>query len=240
MTNATRTVGRAVYDESLRRFFCNVFATMGFGLVVTALVSEYIANTGLMQTLFYVGADHKPHMSAYWIGAAVLEFVMIFVITSPKSTGSTSVAGGLFKLALFATLTGVTLAPVLYCYTAVSAAKTFFITAGTFGGAALWGYTTKMDMSRFGGFLMMGLIGLIIAMLVNFLLASPMIDFIVSVVGIGLFIAITAWDMQTYRTMHDQAGEAPFGLVVNAALALYLDFLNLFLFILRFVGVKKD
>ncbi len=239
-TKVTTAARGVVYDESLRRYFNHIFMTMCFGLLVTASVSEYIANTGLMQTLFHAEAHGKPQMSEYWIGAVVLQFVLLFMIPSPKSTNSTSVVSGLGLFGLFAALWGVILAPVVFSYTAASLARAFFISAGTFGGAALWGYTTKTDMSKFSGFLIMGLIGLIIAMLVNFALASPMIDFVVSVAGIGIFIGLTAWDMQAFRTMYDQAGGASFGLVVNAALALYLDFINLFIFFLRFVGVRKD
>lgn len=244
MPNTTRVAAKSAvkdvhYDEALRKFFNHVFLTMSIGLFLTAMVSELIANTSLMHVFYNVDENGAPQLSTTWFVAAGLELVLVFMISSPKRTAKAGLSSMLLFF-LFAALTGITTAPVLYAYTAASAGTVFLITAGTFGSAALWGYTTKMDMSRFSGFLVMGLIGLILAMVVNIFLGSPAIQFAISIIGVGLFVGLTAWDMQTFRRLFDQlGGGSSTGLVANATLALYLDFLNLFLFFLELFGVRK-
>ncbi|MDE6300278.1 MAG: Bax inhibitor-1/YccA family protein [Muribaculaceae bacterium] len=133
------------------------------------------------------------------------------------------------------------LAPIFWVYTAASITKTFFITAGTFGAMTIFGYTTKQDLSRFGAILNMVLIGLVIAIVVNIFAHSSTLDWIISIVGVFVFVGLTAWDTQQIKTMAayfpaDQVGR----LATIGALNLYLDFINLFLFLLRFFGNSRD
>jgi FtsH-binding integral membrane protein len=142
----------------------------------------------------------------------------------------------------YAALVGIGVAPILLVYTGASVAQVFFITAATFGAMSLWGYTTKANLASFGSFLFMGLIGVVIASLVNLFLASPGLQFAISVIGVIVFTGLTAWDTQQIKEMY-WAGD---GAVVAGkksvmgALRLYLDFLNLFLMMLQFMGVRRN
>jgi len=148
----------------------------------------------------------------------------------------------------YAALTGVGLASVLYVYTGASVAMTFFVTAATFGVMSIWGYTTKRDLTGFGHFLFMGLIGIILASLANFFFRSAAINFAVSVLGVLIFTGLTAWDTQAIKqAYYGQVGGRFSGygsleqnkLAIMSALRLYLDFLNMFLFLLRFMGNRR-
>jgi hypothetical protein len=141
----------------------------------------------------------------------------------------------------FSVLMGMSLSFILLVYTAASVYKTFFITAGMFGIMAVTGYTTRTDLTKFGSIMMMGLIGLIIAMLVNFFLKSTVMEYIISVVGVLIFTGLTAYDVQKLKrigsTEMDQANTRKMSIM--GALTLYLDFINLFLFLLRLLGDRK-
>jgi hypothetical protein len=141
----------------------------------------------------------------------------------------------------FSVLMGMSLSFILLVYTAASVYKTFFITAGMFGTMAVTGYTTKTDLAKFGSIMMMGLIGLIIAMLVNFFLKSSVMEYVISVVGVLIFTGLTAYDVQKLKRIGsmemDQATTRKMSIM--GALTLYLDFINLFLFLLRLLGDRK-
>jgi len=142
----------------------------------------------------------------------------------------------------YAGLVGASLSSILVVYTGASVALTFFVTAATFGAMSLWGYTTSRDLTGFGNFLFMGLIGVIIASLANMFFRSPAIDFVVSLLGVLIFTGLTAWDTQKikntyYQVAHD--GTLAGKMAVMGALSLYLDFLNIFLFLLRFLGNRR-
>jgi len=126
-------------------------------------------------------------------------------------------------------------------YTQTSIARVFFITAATFGSMSLYGYTTKRDLSRFGSFLMMGLIGIIIAMVVNFFLQSTMMQFVISVVGVLVFVGLTAWDTQKIKLMYAEADghEVASKKAIMGALTLYLDFINLFIMLMHLLGDRR-
>jgi FtsH-binding integral membrane protein len=142
----------------------------------------------------------------------------------------------------YAAMVGASLASILIVYTGASVAMTFFVTAATFGAMSLWGYTTKRDLTGFGNFLFMGLIGILLASVVNIFFKSSMMNFVVSVLGVLIFTGLTAWDTQKIKNTYYQlggdvavAGKA----AIMGALALYLDFLNIFLFLLRFMGNRR-
>jgi FtsH-binding integral membrane protein len=152
---------------------------------------------------------------------------------------STGTAQAVFWL--YAAVMGVSLAPILMLYTGASVAKVFFITAATFGGMSLWGYTTRRDLSGIGSFLIMGLFGLIIAMVVNIFLASPAVDFAISIIGVLVFTGLTAFDTQKIKEMYyvGDDGTVAGRKAIMGALALYLDFINLFLFLIRILGDRR-
>ncbi|MDB5734673.1 MAG: inhibitor of apoptosis-promoting Bax1 family protein, partial [Alphaproteobacteria bacterium] len=142
----------------------------------------------------------------------------------------------------YAGLTGASLASILIVYTGASVAMTFFVTAATFGTMSLWGYTTKRDLTGMGHFLMMGMIGLFIAMIANIFFKSPAINFVISALGVVIFTGLTAWDTQNIKNTYYQLGgntAAAGKAAIMGALRLYLDFLNIFLFLLRFMGNRR-
>lgn len=141
----------------------------------------------------------------------------------------------------YSALMGVTFSAILMMYTGDSVARVFFITSGTFAGMSLWGYTTKRDLNGMGHFLMMGLFGLIIASIVNIFMQSPVIHFLTSFLGVAIFVGLTAYDTQKIRQMYNSSDSSKTQTKksVMGALKLYLDFINLFLYLLRFMGTRR-
>lgn len=141
----------------------------------------------------------------------------------------------------FAAINGMALAPIFLIYTATSIAKTFFICAGTFGAMSVYGYFTTQDLTKWGNFLFYALIGLIIASLVNLFTKSSSLDWIISICGVLIFVGLTAWDTQKIKRMAEYTPSDRLGhLATLGALSLYLDFINLFLYLLRFFGSQRD
>ena len=134
---------------------------------------------------------------------------------------------------------GLSLAGIFLVYTGVSIARVFFISAGTFAATAAWGYTTSTDLTRFGSFLVMGLIGVVLASLVNLFVGSSALQFAVSVIGVLVFTGLTAWDTQRLKAMYLETGGTG-NLAILGALVLYLDFVNLFVSLLQLVGTRRD
>jgi uncharacterized protein len=227
-------------DAGLQTFYGHVFAVMAFGLAITGSLA-YFAMSSPEVMSWFVSNHGTKEASLTWtyIIVALVELGLVFLMSSWIAKNDLSPTTGLTVFTIYAGLNGLAIAPVVDLYTTTSVAKVFFITAATFGTCALYGYTTKRDLKPFGTFLLMGLIGLIIAMIVNMFLRSPAMDFIICSVGVLLFAGLTAWDMQMLRELYRNGGKTV-GLVINGALALYLDFLNMFLFILQLLGVKKD
>ena len=224
--------GVAEIDVGLRQYMLRVYQYMTGGLALTGVVAFAVFSVPALQQLF-IGT---PLMWVAFFATLGIAFFMGFRIHSMSAT----TAQTLFWV--YAAIMGIWLSPIALVYTGASIAKTFFITAGTFAAMSLYGYTTKTDLSRFGSFLFMGLIGLILAMVVNWFLASPAIDFAISVIGVLLFTGLTAYDTQRIKEWyveHD-AGDVAVKKAVYGALNLYLDFINLFLFLLRFLGVARS
>jgi FtsH-binding integral membrane protein len=201
-------------------------------LALTGLVAFAILSVPSLQQLF-IGT---PLMWVALFATLGIAFFMGFRIHSMSAT----TAQTLFWV--YAGLMGIWLSPIALIYTGASIAKTFFITAGTFAAMSLYGYTTKTDLSRFGSFLFMGLIGLFLAMVVNWFLASPAIDFAISVIGVLLFTGLAAYDTQRIKEWYAESdgGDILVKKAVYGALNLYMDFINLFLFLLRFLGVARS
>jgi FtsH-binding integral membrane protein len=204
---------------------------MGAGLVITGLVAFAVASTpALAQAIF--GTPLK------WVAMfAPLAFVMFFSFRIERMSAS----GAQAAFWAFAAVMGVSLASVFLVFTGASIARTFFIAAAMFGATSLYGYTTKQDLSRFGSFLIMGLIGVLIASLVNIFLGSTLLQMVVSIVGVLVFTGLTAWDTQSikerYAANHDH--ETSGKLAVFGALSLYLNFVNIFQLLLNFTGERE-
>lgn len=207
------------------------FGWMAMCLLITALTAMGFVNSGL----FY----HIASSGAMWL-LIIAELVLVFVLSA--RINKMSVATATIMLIVYSALNGVTLSFIFVVYSLGSIAKTFFITTGMFGVMALVGATTKRDLSKLGSILFMALIGLIIASLVNIFLRSSGLDWIISLIGVVLFTALTAYDVQRVKQLaaeSDLYDDTQVGrLSVISALSLYLDFINLFLYLLRFFGRK--
>jgi uncharacterized protein len=222
----------ASYDAGLRSYMQKVYNNMGIALAISGFVSFFVANSpALMQAIF--GSPLK------WVALlAPLGFVFFLGAKINKIPATTARN----YLWIFSGLMGLSLAPIFLAYTGASIAKTFFITASVFGAMSLYGYTTKKDLSSWGSFLIMGLIGLIIASLVNLFLQSSALDFALSAIGVLIFTGLTAYDTQKIKTMYYQianSSEAISKAATMGALSLYMDFINLFLMLLRFFGDRR-
>ena len=209
-----------------------VYLTMTLGLLITAFTSLFCASSYSVISFFV------QNSWAMWV-LVIAELGIVFGVSAGINRLSTGTAMALFIL--FAVINGLMLFPIFKVYTGESIAKTFFITAGTFGAMTIYGYCTNRDLSRWGSILFMALIGLIIASLVNIFVGSDTMGWIISVVGVLIFVGLTAWDTQQIKTMALTAPGAAAGrLAILGALTLYLDFINMFLYLLRFFGDSRD
>ncbi|MGY2049867.1 Bax inhibitor-1/YccA family protein [Methylobacterium sp. JK268] len=221
----------ALFDEGLRQHMLRVYNRMGLGLALTGLVAFAVASTpAIAQPLF--GTPLK-----YVVMLAPLAFVLFLSFRIEHVSAATAQA--LFWG--FCAVMGLSLASVFLVFTGTSIARTFFITAAMFGATSLYGYTTKRDLSQMGSFLMMGLIGLIIASLVNLFLASSALQFAISLIGVVIFVGLTAFDTQTIKEQYADHWdrESTSKLAVFGALTLYLNFINLFQLLLNFTGERE-
>ncbi len=217
----------------LREFVYGVYGWMAGGLALTALIGMWIANSP--QALIFL-AQNPWLIWVLFIG----QLVMVISIGVPSVSGTTST----ILYILYSALTGVTLSGIFLVYTKASIALAFFSTAGMFGAMAIYGYTTKKDLTRMGQILFMMLIGIVIASLINLFFHSSTFEFIISILGVIVFSGLTAYDNQKIK----QIGQQTYSLDENAiqkftvvgALALYLDFLNLFLLLLQLLGSRRD
>ncbi|MDX8491955.1 Bax inhibitor-1/YccA family protein [Mesorhizobium sp. VK22B] len=221
----------AVYDEGLRKHMLRVYNYMGLGLVVTGLVALFVASTPAL----YVPIFSSP--LKWVVMLAPLAFVMLF--SFKMQTMSAASAQAMFWA--FCAVMGLSLASVFLVFTGTSIARTFFIAATMFGATSLYGYTTRRDLTQFSSFLIMGLIGVVIASLVNLFLGSTALQFAISVIGIAVFIGLTAWDTQTIKEQYAENfdAESQQKLAVFGAFSLYLNFINIFQLLLNFTGERE-
>ncbi|WP_440184536.1 Bax inhibitor-1/YccA family protein [Barnesiella intestinihominis] len=222
------TTGTSVLSMVMRK----VYGRMFLALVVTALTSLYVASS---PAILSVVLGNR----AVFFGLMIAELAVVFVVSGMLNKLSTTTATLLFYL--YAVLNGVVFSSIFVVYDLGSIAYTFFITAGVFGAMSVYGMVTKNDMTKFGSYCIMGLFGLIIASIVNIFVASSTLDWIISLFGVALFIGLTAWDTQkiknvAYVTDPSQTGK----LATIGALSLYLDFINLFLYLLRIFGGRSN
>lgn len=210
-----------------------VYVWMALALIITGLTSYEVATS---ETILFALFSNKL---LFW-GVIIAELGLVMFISGAINRLSLTTATLLFIL--YSALNGLMCASIFVLYTMESIATTFFIAAGTFGAMALIGYTTKTDLSSLGKIAMMGLIGIIIATVVNIFVGSSMLMMIISYIGVGIFVALTAYDVQKIRAMlasYEYADESAQKVALIGALSLYLDFINLFLYLLRIFGDRK-
>lgn len=226
-------VSAAARERSVLR---NVYTWMALGLALTGVVALGIASNPRLAAAIVT----NPIL---FFGVIIGQFGLVMYLSARIHRMSTGAAT--MGFAAYAALNGVTLSVIFLVYTGTSIASTFFITAGTFAAMSVYALTTKRDLSGLSSYLMMGLWGIIIASLVNMFLRSPGMDWLISFVGVALFLGLTAYDTQIIKRWNDEAGytsdEAVFVRIsIMGALKLYLDFINLFLFMLRFFGRRRS
>lgn len=219
-------------DQGLRSYMLGVYNRMSAALAVTGLTA-WVGSTMLVPLM----------TSPWWIALALLPLAFVLILSFGIHRMSVPTANTVFYM--FAVAMGVSLSTIFVRYTTESIAQVFFITAGTFAAASLYGYTTKKDLTSIGGFLIMGALGLCIASIVNLFLASSMLAWIISIIGVVVFTGLTAYDTQKLKEEYLSNGEV-FGLdsaaksSIYGALTLYLDFINIFVSLLQLIGMKKE
>ena len=223
---------RTTFDAGLRKYMLSIYNYMASGILLTGIISMVTFSSGL---------------AANFVGGGLLMWIVALsplAIVLAMSFGANRFSAGTLQLMFwgYAALMGLSLSTLFFAYTAGSIAVTFFATAGAFAGLSLWGYTTQKDLSGFGSFLIMGVVGLIIASVINIFLQSPALMWAVSFLGVLIFAGLTAYDTQRLKETYAHVRGTPMQgkVVIMGALSLYLDFINMFLFLLRFLGASRD
>ena len=236
-------------DTGLREYMLKVYNYMASGLALTGLVAFMLYQlVGGSDIVFFNGQIDLSTMSS--LGQAIYSGPMVWVVALAPlgvvmymSFGirSMSAARAQTMFWVFAFLMGLSLSSILLTYTGASITRVFFITATTFGAMSIYGYTTKRDLTGMGSFLFMGLIGIIIASIVNIFMQSSMMYFVISVLGVLIFVGLTAYDTQKIKNMYMayDSGEVSAKKAIMGALTLYLDFINLFIMLLRLFGARR-
>ena len=241
----TGTVPRAdapVIDEGLRAYMIRVYNYMAAGVAITGVVAYLTYNFAVVDTgagLQLTEFGNLIYNTAFKWVVILAPLGMVFFLSA--RLGSMSLGGAQIAFWIFAGLMGLSLSSIFLAYAGESIARVFFITAAAFGSLSLWGYTTKKDLSGWGSFLFMGLIGVIIAMLVNLFLGSTALQFAISVIGVLVFAGLTAYDTQQIKEMYyvGDDGTVAGRKAIGGALRLYLDFINMFIMLLSLFGNRN-
>lgn len=222
----------------VKSFLSNVFTYMAGALAITGVIAYWFANSESLLSLLVNTQTGGMSMLGYVVMFAPFIFVLVMSFSFNRLSSFTL----LLLFVVYSALMGMSLSFIFLAYTASSITSTFFITAGTFGAMAVLGYTTQQDLTKFGGILTMALIGIIIAMVVNMFIGSSTMDYIISILGVLIFTGLTAYDVQKLKRIGSGAEygtESTNKLAIMGALSLYLDFVNLFLFLLRLFGDRR-
>lgn len=239
-------VDAAQLDEGLRAYMLRVYNWMASGLLLTGIVAFLIVNTGASELFYQVVRTPRGNATVPtilgWV-AMLSPLAFILVLSFGINRMSKTTAQALFWI--FCAVMGASISNILLIYTGASVASTFFITAAMFGAVSLYGYTTKADLTRMGSFLMMGLIGILIAGLVNIFLQSSALHFAISVIGVVVFVGLTAYDTQRIKAdyieyAYAEGTDGAAKRSVFDALGLYLNFINIFQLLMQLIGVRQN
>jgi uncharacterized protein len=224
-------LSQAQIDEGLRAYMLRIYNYMASGLALTGIVAYAAAVSG-----FYQAIAGTPLLWVVMLAPLGLVFFFSFRLEQMSLTAAQATFWG------YAGLMGLSLAGIFLVFTGASIARVFFIAGGTFAAMSLYGYTTKTDLSKFGSFLLMGLIGIVIASLVNLFVGSSALQFAISVIGVLVFTGLTAWDTQGIKEMYGEYDDGTIAgkKAILGALRLYLDFINLFMMLLQLFGQRRD
>jgi FtsH-binding integral membrane protein len=244
---AAGTAQAAVLDQGLRAYMLRVYNWMASGLILTAIVAYAVANTSLRDAFYQLAPNRYGQLTLHPTALATICMIapigFVMVLSFGVNRLSRSTAQALYWG--FCGVMGASLANIFLVYAQSSIATTFFVTAAMFAGMSIWGYTTRSDLSRMGSFLMMGLIGIVLASLVNMFVHSGPMQFAISIIGVVVFTGLTAWDTQRIKVSYltyahaegpDQAAKRS----VYDALNLYLNFINLFMMLLQLTGSRNN
>jgi FtsH-binding integral membrane protein len=223
---------QVAFDAGLRSYMLKVYNYMASGVLLTGIVAMLFASSGLAQEIMGGGGPMK------WV-IILSPLAIVFAMSYGQNKFSTMTLQAMFWG--FATLMGLSMSTIFLVYTGASIAQTFFATSAAFLGLSLYGYTTKKDLSAWGSFLIMGVVGLLVAMVINIFLQSSMMHLVISAIGVLIFAGLTAYDTQRIKSMYAYvAGTDMVGkVVIMSALSLYLDFINMFQFMLAFMGSRE-
>ena len=233
-----------IIDEGLRAYMLKVYNYMASGILITGFISLFLfklsvvtSADGSIAGLTSVG-NALYNSALMWV-VMLAPLGVVFYMSFGIKKMSAAKAQGTFWV--FAALMGASLSSIFLIYTGASITRVFFITAGTFGSMSIYGYTTKRDLTKLGSFLMMGLFGIIIASIVNMFMKSTMMYYVISILGVLIFVGLTAYDTQKIKNMYlaSDSGEMMGKKAVMGALTLYLDFINLFIMLLRLFGQRR-
>ena len=239
-----KTADTHIMDEGLRAYMLKVYNYMSSGILITGIISL------LLFKLSVVTSADGSIVSLTNIGNALYNSALMWVVMLAPLGVVFYMSFGIRKMSaakaqttfwIFAALMGASLSSIFLVYTGASITRVFFITAGTFAAMSIYGYTTKRHLTKLGSFLMMGLIGIIIASVVNIFMKSSMMYFVISILGVLIFVGLTAYDTQKIKNMYlvSDSGELMGKKAVMGALTLYLDFINLFIMLLRLFGQRR-
>jgi FtsH-binding integral membrane protein len=233
-----------VIDEGLRAYMLKVYNYMASGILITGFISLILfklsvvtTSDGSIEGLTSLG-NALYNSALMWV-VMLAPLGVVFYMSFGIKNMSAAKAQGTFWV--FAALMGASLSSIFLIYTGASITRVFFITSGTFGAMSIYGYTTKRDLTKLGSFLMMGLFGIIIASIVNMFMKSTMMYYVISILGVLIFVGLTAYDTQKIKNMYlaSDSGEIMGKKAVMGALTLYLDFINLFIMLLRLFGQRR-
>ena len=234
--NTTKVIS-ASYDEGLRAYLLQIFSFMGLALLVTGLCASYAAT----ETFINIISNEKGLSPIGWI-IMLSPLALVFFLSYKINSMSVSTAKITFWS--YSVLMGLSLGPLFNMYTGESLARTFFVTASVFGAMSIYGYSTKKDLTSMGSFLFMGLMGIVITSLINMFMQSSGLNFAISIVGVLVFTGLTAYDTQKLKEIYYFSAQANRDdmtkLAIYGALRLYLDFINLFIMLLRFFGDRRN
>ena len=240
-TEVRSSVSEHIIDQGLRSYMLKVYNYMASALVLTGFVALLTAKFAVQsfEPLILSPLGNSLYNSGLAWVVMLAPLGVVFYMSFGIAKMSASKAQTVFWI--FAGLMGLSLSSIFVVYTEASIARVFFITAGTFGAMSIYGYTTKRDLTKLGSFLMMGLIGIIIASVVNIFMKSTMMYFVISIIGVLVFVGLTAYDTQKIKNMYiaSDTGEIMGKKAVMGALTLYLDFINLFIMLLRLFGQRR-
>ncbi len=240
-TTSRSSVSAAIIDQGLRSYMLKVYNYMASALLLTgfvALLTFKLAVQSLEPLALSNFGNSLYNSGLAWV---VMLAPLGVIIYMSFGIAKMNVAKAQSVFWVFAALMGLSLSSIFVAYTGTSITRVFFITAGTFGLMSIYGYTTNSDLTKFGSFLIMGLIGILIASVVNIFMKSPMMYFVISILGVLIFVGLTAYDTQKIKNMYleSDSGELIGKKAVMGALTLYLDFINLFIMLLRLFGQRR-